>query len=274
MGTFSNEERLAVVMTETYVISDIHGYLNSTRTLLQDIDLIGSDDTWTGGQASLWVLGDFFDHGPAGLEAVQLVRQLQAQAAAVGGKVGALIGNHDILLLAAYRFGQKSSTGSGGTFLTDWQESGGVESDLANLTPEIAGWLANLPALALTRQALLAHADGIFYFRYGKTMTTVNRTIRRVLHSNDYNAWNCLLDDFGEHRAFLQYKTALEVFLDSYGGHRLVHGHTPISKITNQPPETIDSPFIYAGGRCINVDGGMYLGGSGCFYRLPDEEKR
>ncbi|MCB0173968.1 MAG: hypothetical protein KDI62_16720 [Anaerolineae bacterium] len=58
---------------------------------------------------------------------------------------------------------------------------------------------------------------------------------------------------------------------DIWAGQRLVHGHTPISKITDQPPKTVDEPLLYAGGRCVNVDGGMYLGGPGCLYRLPND---
>ena len=86
------------------------------RALLRQAGLITADDTWAGQAATLWVLGDFFDHGPAGLELVQLVRRLQVQAAAAGGMVGALIGNHDILLLAAYWFGAQASPGSGRSF--------------------------------------------------------------------------------------------------------------------------------------------------------------
>lgn len=256
-------------MLPTYIISDIHGHVDPVRTLLKDADLITANGAWCGGPTALWVLGDFFDHGPDGLGAVNLVRRLQRQAAEAGGSVEALLGNHDVLFLAAYRFGRQPSAGPGGNFIADWEENGGVVSDLANLTPAVADWLATLPALARTGQTLLAHADGLFYRRYGQSVAEVNRNIRHLLQSEDKNAWQQLLDDFGEHRTFLEDGPALKTFLDCYGGQRLVHGHTPISKIIDQPAETVNEPLLYAEGRCVNVDGGMYLGGPGCFYQLP-----
>jgi hypothetical protein len=58
-------------------------------------------------------------------------------------------------------------------------------------------------------------------------------------------------------------------FLSIFGGRQLVHGHTPISTMLRCPPRKVDSPWIYAGGKCVNVDGGMSLGGSGFVCRLP-----
>ena len=38
---------------------------------------------------------------------------------------------------------------------------------------------------------------------------------------------------------------------------------------TGQPPEDVREPLVYSRGRCVNVDGGMYLGGPGFVYQLP-----
>src|SRR2546426_12549058 len=57
-------------------------------------------------------------------------------------------------------------------------------------------------------------------------------------------------------------------FLSIFGGRQLIHGHTPISAMRRCPPEKVDSPWIYAGGQCVNVDGGMFLGGSGFVYQF------
>ncbi len=53
-----------------------------------------------------------------------------------------------------------------------------------------------------------------------------------------------------------------------FGGTKIIHGHTPIQYIADTLAPT--EPFVYLNGLCVNVDGGMYLGGSGFVYRLPD----
>src|SRR5690606_12587611 len=108
-----------------YVIGDIHGQIDKMRGALRSAGLIDEAGRWTGGAATLWFMGDYFDRGPDGIAAVDLIRALQEQAAAAGGRVGALLGNHDVLILAAQRFGTRPSGGPGGTFLSSWQLNGG-----------------------------------------------------------------------------------------------------------------------------------------------------
>ncbi|HEX9439253.1 MAG TPA: serine/threonine protein phosphatase, partial [Roseiflexaceae bacterium] len=54
-----------------------------------------------------------------------------------------------------------------------------------------------------------------------------------------------------------------------FGGRQIVHGHTPISSMRRCLPEEVVEPLVYAGGLCVNVDGGMYLGGPGFVYQVP-----
>jgi len=39
-------------------------------------------------------------------------------------------------------------------------------------------------------------------------------------------------------------------------------------KITRKRAVEVTSPLIYAQGLCVNVDGGMYLGGSGFIFEV------
>ncbi len=71
---------------------------------------------------------------------------LQGEAERAGGWVEALIGNHDLLLLAAHRFGDEPSNGPGKTFVGDWLANGGVDADLAELTDAHVAWLSARPA--------------------------------------------------------------------------------------------------------------------------------
>jgi len=255
-----------------YVIGDVHGQLEQLRDLLRGADLIDKAETWSGGDSTLWLMGDLVDHGPDGIGAVELVMQLQQQAAGAGGHVQVLLGNHDILLLAAHRFGTWPIPGQDETFRDLWQESGGQEADLERITPDHARWLSNLPAMALEGDHLLAHADALLYIHYGRSIEQVNQVMTDLLQTDDAAGWFRLLEEFGEHRAFVDASTRADrarAFLDYFGGRQLVHGHTPITKLTGQPPEVVREPLLYAAGLCLDVDPGMYLGGPGFVYRLP-----
>ena len=249
-----------------YVIGDIHGQIAKATNALREAGLIDADGRWAGGAATLWFMGDYFDRGPDGIAAIDLVRRLQGEAAAAGGRVGALLGNHDVLILAAQRFGEAPSGGPGGTFLSSWRANGGEEGDLAGLDDDRLVWLRSLPAMARDGDWLLAHADATFYQVYGRTIGAVNRAIRRILHDDNATDWDLLLDYFSQRRAFQDAERGparVQRFLALYGGRRFVHGHTPIGKLSGRKPEAVTAPYTYAGGLAVDVDAGMYLGGRG-----------
>ena len=56
--------------------------------------------------------------------------------------------------------------------------------------------------------------------------------------------------------------------LGYYGGRQIIHGHTPIQYLIEGIVPKM--AYVYMGGQCVDVDGGMYLGGPGFIYRLPD----
>src|SRR3989442_5585038 len=141
-----------------YIIGDVHGQLKKLVKLLQDAQLVDAEHSWKACSATLWFMGDFVDRGPDGIAVLDLVMRLQTEAAAAGGSVASLLGNHEMMLLAAYRFGRRS-TGLGSNFLTRWKRNGGKRKDIASLTPRHLEWMAHLPAMALGNDSLLLLAD-------------------------------------------------------------------------------------------------------------------
>ncbi len=190
--------------------------------------------------------------------------RLQGEAEDAGGRVHVLLGNHDVLILSAQRFG--------GNFVTSWRRNGGIDADLHRLRQEHIEWVASLPAMLRIGGTLYAHADALFYERYGRTIGEVNRAFQELLRGADRQVWDRLLDDFSQRHAFDGHGGAVLAarFLSRYGGRRFVHGHTPIQKVTGQSPEQVTRSYTYAGGLCTNVDGGLYLGGPGFVYEVRD----
>lgn len=255
----------------TCVVGDVHGHSARLAELLRAAGLIDAELRWQGGTARLWCMGDFFDRGPDGIGAVDLVMALQPQAAAAGGSVASVLGNHDFFLLAVLRFGRREADGLGHALISSWLRNGGTPLDLDRMTAAHMEWLTSLPALARVEGRLLAHADALFYLKYGRSVEAVNAVFARALHSDDVDDWLALLEDFNARDAFLggDGQVAARSLLDVYGCRQLIHGHSPICRATGQPPETVTGPLVYAGCLCINLDHGLYLGGPGFVYELP-----
>lgn len=260
------------VNASVYVISDVHGQLEKLIALLRGVGLVGDDLVWAGGTATLWFLGDFFDRGPDGVGVVDLVMRLQREAAAAGGRVRSLLGNHEVMLLAARRFGGLPPKARGYHLKSVWEDAGGVASDLARLSLEQVEWLTRLPAMAREREYLLIHANALFYRDYGWSLEDVNEAITRILLGDYVPAWERLIIGFRRRRFFDDARSdgkenALR-FLRRFGGQRIVHGHVPVPAMTGQAAEDVKEPLVYAGGLCINIDGAMSADGRGLVYEL------
>lgn len=246
------------------IIGDVHGQLDKLSVLLRVSGLVDDDDHWSGGSRKVWFTGDFADRGPYGIGVIRLIMRLQDEARQAGGQVNALLGNHDVLLLAADRLGEQACGGPGGTFLEDWRTNGGVQSDLEGLTDREIDWLSRLSAMAVEEDHLLIHADSLFYKKYGDSMLEINQSIGSILQNNVASAWDRLLGDFSDRLAFWENPQNAKDFLAKFTGSRLIHGHTPVSYMNAGFDGT--APVVYANGLCINVDAGLYMGGKGFIY--------
>src|SRR6516162_6378979 len=132
------------VFQPVYIIGDVHGHLKKLVKLLQDAQLINARHSWKEGRTTLWFIGDLVDRGPDSIAVLDLVLSLQAVATASGRTVASLFGNHEMMLLTAYRFGRRS-TGLGSNFLTRWKQNGGKREDIASLTLRHLDWMTHLP---------------------------------------------------------------------------------------------------------------------------------
>jgi metallophosphoesterase superfamily enzyme len=76
-------------------IGDVHGDKDAFVAVLKMAGMIDAQERWIGEQAHLVQVGDVPARGPQTRQAFDLLMKLEAQAAAAGGKVHAIIGNHD-----------------------------------------------------------------------------------------------------------------------------------------------------------------------------------
>ncbi|MFH8679161.1 metallophosphoesterase [Streptomyces lydicus] len=268
-------------MGPLYVVGDVHGYYDELREALAAEGLIDADGNWAAGNARLWFLGDFTDRGPDGIGVIDLVMQLSAQAAAAGGYCKALMGNHELLLLGAKRFGDTPVQSGAGTasFQAAWLLNGGQKTDMDRLEDHHLQWMARLDAVMEEDGHLLVHSDTTAYLEYGDSIEAVNDTVHDVLTRSDADEVWDLFRKFTKRFAFRDDSgsQAVRELLDAYGGDRVVHGHSPIpyllGEVGTEDGEgdgiAVDGPHVYADGLAIAMDGGVTMAGKLLVVQLP-----
>lgn len=80
-------------------IGDVHGAYAEFVGILQKTGLIDSGRRWTGGAAVLVQTGDLIDRGARARDCLELLMDLERQAARQNGRVIALLGNHEVMNL-------------------------------------------------------------------------------------------------------------------------------------------------------------------------------
>lgn len=248
-----------------YAIGDIHGYLDELDAALVAAGLTDADGAWSGGEATVWFLGDFADRGPDGIGVIDRIRRLAANAESAGGQVDALLGNHELLLLGTHKFDDTMvpTTYPQRSFHRVWKLNGGQQSDLDRLTDEHVEWLSGRGVVARVGEHLLMHSDTTSYLSYGDSPEAINAAVAEVLAGDDIDDWwVCFRRLTGRHEFREDHgeETAAEV-LRRLGGRQIVHGHSTIPSHLGVAPAAVEAPHEYAGGKALAIDGGVYLGG-------------
>ena len=258
---------------QLWVVGDVHGALNKLKLLLLRSGLTDFDGSWRGGAAHLVFLGDYMDRGDDGVGVIRLVRTLQRQAALAGGRVDALLGNHEVMFLAAMRFRQQDPTDELG-FYDYWYSNGGQVRDLSLIEPGDLGWLSERPAMLRVGPWLMQHADSAMYLKLASSIAAVNAQMAEKLISPQAHIWQELMTAFSSRFAFAGSSGGplVQDVLRTFGGERIVHGHTPINLLLGTSGEEPGAPLPYASRTCLDVDSAMaYIPGAGFLTRLDDE---
>ena len=80
-------------------VGDVHGGYDEFVAILRAARVIDGKHRWSGGRTHLVQTGDLVDRGAGSRQVMDLVMRLEGEARAAGGRVHALLGNHEVMNL-------------------------------------------------------------------------------------------------------------------------------------------------------------------------------
>lgn len=205
-----------------WAVGDLHGDLDNAIATLMLGGLVDADGHWTGGSATLVQTGDVTDRGPDSKPILALLRQLETEAAAAGGRMIPLLGNHEVMNMRGdWRYVTPD----------DIATYGGEEARRAAFGPdgEDGRWLRTLGATAKVGDTVFVHG-GIHPDFTAGGVDGINAQVRAAIDATgspeilgpDGPLWyrGYVENDGNESCGLL--RTALEAL----GARRMVVGHT------------------------------------------------
>ena len=217
-------------------VGDVHGAADRLASLLVRAGLIDERQRWTGGTAVLVQTGDVTDRGAGVRAALDLLMALEPQAAAAGGKVQVLLGNHEVMnLLGDTRdatpeiFRSFADAESETRRTRAFDRTVSLRRRFRLALPDKAEWLAAHPpgyieyrdafkpngryGRWLRSKPILASIEGTVFLHAGidpafttDSLEGINRRARRELA-----AWDAGVRWLEENQLVLPFATALEV---------------------------------------------------------------
>jgi hypothetical protein len=186
--------------------ADVHGAYNELTQLLREAGVVNADLGWAAGKTHVVSLGDLLDRGDDSRKVMDLLMRLQREAAAAGGQLHVVLGNHEAMnVLGDLRYVTPGEYAA----YTDiepveirnkaraaWLQTNGAESSVefdrrfppgyfghrAALGPtgKYGKWLLGLPAAIVINDSLFMHG-GPSALLNGLTVDALNLRYRTAL---------------------------------------------------------------------------------------------
>lgn len=131
-------------------VGDLHADLDNALAVLKLAGVTDDEGRWSGGETVLVQTGDTTDRGPDSGALLDLMQALPEQAAAAGGRVVPLIGNHEAMnLLGDWRYVDPG----------DVEAYGGLEArkKAFALDGDDGRWISQTPVVAKVGDAVFVH---------------------------------------------------------------------------------------------------------------------
>jgi hypothetical protein len=231
-----------------YVIGDTHGMYDAFVAGMQRAGLLDDSLRWIGGRRHLVLAGDMMDRGPDVIGLLWLIYRLEREAAAAGGAVHVVLGNHEVMVM----MGDLRYVHPKETEIASWHDL--PYDRMFDIRHSVLGrWLASKPGALRIGDAVITHGGlDPYYARFG--MRALDDTLSTYMSEDLFYFWAdsaavididsaafVRRDDFFWsprslfwHRAYVQ-SDSLDAELDealrSVGGRVLVVGHTPVDTI-------------------------------------------
>lgn len=172
----------AVVEIETqsdiYAVGDVHSDAARLARLLIAAGLADAEGHWRGGSSVLIFVGDMIDKGPRAVDTLRLIQALGDEAPRQGGRVVALMGNHEAEFLAG-----PDPTKAAGT-LADLKAHRMTAADLAP-------FFSNLPMAARINDWFFSHAGNTA----GRTLAKLRSDLEEGVNRNGFHSAQLLGPD-------------------------------------------------------------------------------
>jgi hypothetical protein len=240
-------------VTHVVAVGDVHGDCDQFVSVLRAAKVVDATNRWIAGKTHLVQTGDVLDRGPDSRKAMDLLMDLEKQAVAAGGRVHALIGNHEaMVLMRDLRYVHPG----------EYASFGGEAEFLAALSPngKYGQWILGHNTVIRINDVLFVHG-GLAPSYADKSLEKINQAVRKDLAESNKSAEGVTGDPSGP----LWYRglavddessgeQGLDAVLKAHGASRIVVGHT-VSK---------DQIKVRADGRVIMIDVGMsrFYGGA------------
>ncbi len=204
-------------------IGDLHGDPKAAQAVLRMAGIIDEDGHWSAGSTVLVQTGDTTDRGPDSRAVIDILRALEPQAEEAGGRVIALLGNHEVMnLLGDWRYVSEA----------DLAVFGGVEPRRTAFSAdgELGRWLRGRDTVALVDGTVFVHG-GVTQHAATASVKMLNRAVQEAIAAGDRRA--SILGSEGPlwYRGYIQEPESevcplLEEALGKLGARRMVVGHT------------------------------------------------
>lgn len=223
-------------------VGDLHGDLASTREALRLAGAIDAEDRWIGGKLVLVQVGDQLDRGDDEPEILALLERLAKEAAAAGGAVHVLNGNHELMNAAGdlryvtedgLRDYSNVAVPTSATFPPAFPAA--ARGRLVAFAPgsELARDMSHRNTIAIVGDTLFAHA-GVLAKHVSYGIGRINDDVRRFLRgetptlpavvaAEDAPVWTRA---YGDTSPSIEACRELEQVLEALAVKRMVVGHT------------------------------------------------
>ncbi|KFE64880.1 metallophosphoesterase [Hyalangium minutum] len=242
-------------------VGDVHGDVEALTEVLRLAGLIDEKGKWIGGKAHLVQTGDIVDRAPRTRDCFELLMRLEQEALAAGGRVHALLGNHEVMnMLGDIRYVAPEELASYAD-QSPSPDAPGAPRGLAGhrvafgLEGRYGRWLRRHPAVVRIDGTLFMHG-GLQPEVPAKTLAELNRWVRQDLFPGNPPGGGTAQGGPLWFRGYAlapeaQWEARLTEALSLFGAKRMVMGHTTMR----------DGRIgVRFGGRTLFIDTGLSTG--------------